>query len=109
MKSTQKHEVYMANAKILRLEPNATYIPLIRVRVLRWVMPILKFALGVTHISSVFRYQHVGIGNAKLWHWRSKPTPVPNANGFAWQWNIGLKNESNYDTGRPRSTISYTM
>ena len=27
----------MANAKILRLEPNATYIPLTRVGVLRWV------------------------------------------------------------------------
>ena len=40
---------------------------------------------------SVFRYQHVGIGNAKLWHWGSKPMPGPNANGFASQWNIGLR------------------
>ena len=23
---------------------------------------------------SIFRYQHVGIPNAKLWHWGSKPT-----------------------------------
>ena len=23
---------------------------------------------------SVFRFQHVGIPNAKLWHWGSKPT-----------------------------------
>ena len=58
--------MYIANAKILRWGPNATYIPL---------------ALGVgvggnTNFSicfggnanfSVFRYQHVGIGNAKLW------------------------------------------
>ena len=41
-------------------------------------------------ISSVLRYQDVGIGNAKLWRWVSKPTPVLNANGFASQWNIGL-------------------
>ena len=40
--------------------------------------------------SRVFRYQHVGIGNAKLWRWGSKPMPVPNSNGFASQWNIGF-------------------
>ena len=62
----------MTNAKILRLEPNATYIPLTRVGV------------------CVFRYQHVGTGNAKLWRWGSKTTPVPNANGFGSQWSIGL-------------------
>ena len=38
----------------------------------------------------VFRYQHVGIPNAKLWHWGSRQTPGPNANGFASQWNIGF-------------------
>ena len=37
---------------------------------------------------TVFRYQHVGIPNAKLWCWGSKATQGPNANGFAWQWNI---------------------
>ena len=42
--NTKKNEMYMANANILRLEPNATYIPLTRVGVLRWV----------THIFSVF-------------------------------------------------------
>ena len=82
--------MYMPNARVLRLEPNATYIPLTRIGVLRWVMQILKFALGLTQVFCVFRYQHVGIGNAKLWRWGSKPTPVPNANGFASQWNIGL-------------------
>ena len=39
MKSTQKNEMYMANAKNLRLGPNATYIPLTRVG---------GFALGET-------------------------------------------------------------
>ena len=33
----------------------------------------------------------MGIGNAKLWHWGSKPMPEPNANGFASQWNIGFR------------------
>ena len=83
--------MYMPNARILRLEPNATYSPLIRVGVLRWVMQILKFVLGLTLVFfCVFRYQHVSIGNAKLWRWGSKPTPVPNVNVFASQWNIGL-------------------
>ena len=83
--------MYMPNTRILHLEPNATYIPPTRVGVLRWVTRILKFGLGLTQIFSGFRYQHVGIGNAKLWRWGSKPTPVPNANGFASQWNIGLR------------------
>ena len=42
-----------------------------------------KIGMGVTQIFSVFRYQPVGIGNTKLWRWGS----VPNANGFASQWN----------------------
>ena len=40
---------------------------------------------------SVFRYQHVGIPNTKLWRWGSKLTQGPNANGFASQWNIGCR------------------
>ena len=37
----------MANAKILHLEPNATYIPLTCVWVSRWVTQILGLASGV--------------------------------------------------------------
>ena len=67
MKSTQKkHEMYMANAKILHLEPNTTFIPLTRVGVLRWVTHNLNTVMGVMQIFSIFRYQHVGIGIAKL-------------------------------------------
>ena len=33
---------------------------------------------------SIFRYQHVGIPNTKLWQ-------GPNAKGFAAQWNIGFR------------------
>ena len=32
---------------------------------------------------SIFRYQHVGTPNAKLWCWESKPMGGPNMNGFA--------------------------
>ena len=49
------------------------------------------FRVGDSANISVFRYQHVTIPNSKLWRWGSKPTPGPNANGFAPQWNIGLK------------------
>ena len=53
-----------------------------------------KFGVGVKANFHVFIYQHVGIGNEKLWRWGSKPTPVPNANGFASQWNIGLTGDN---------------
>ena len=52
------------------------------------------FRIGGNANFSVFRYQHGGIPNTKLWRWGSKPTPGPNANGFASQWNIGFKLES---------------
>ena len=73
--------MYMPNVRNLRLGPNATYIP------------NANFRFGVRGKANfcVFRYQHVGIPNAKLWCWGSKPTPGPNANGFASQWNIGLR------------------
>ena len=40
------------------------------------------FRVGGTPNFSVFRYQHVGIPNAKLWRWGSKPVRGPNANGL---------------------------
>ena len=49
-----------------------------------------RVSVGGNANFSLFRMQHVGIGNAKLWRWGSKPMPGPNANGFASQWNIGL-------------------
>ena len=76
----KQHEMYMPNARILHLEPKATYVPVTRIEVLHWV----------TYILSVFRYQHVGKGTAKLWRLGSKPTPVPDANNFASQWNMGF-------------------
>ena len=66
----------MANARNLRLGPNATYIPLTRVG---------GFALGEAKnvVTLRKRYQHVGI-------FALDDAKVPNANGFASQWNIGF-------------------
>ena len=63
----------MPNARILHLEPNATYIPLTRVGVLRCE----KFASPNTKDNMLVSF---ALGDAK----------VPSANGFAPQWNIGL-------------------
>ena len=41
--------------------------------------------------ARLFRYQHVGIPNAKRSRWGSGLTRGPNAKGFALQWNIGFK------------------
>ena len=81
--------MYMANARILHWGPNATYIPPVRIG---GNANFSVCVVGNTNFS-VFRYQHVGIPNAKLWHWgsNSKPTRGPNANGFASQWNVGLR------------------
>ena len=83
-KSTHKKKMYMANARNLRLAPNATYIPL------TGIGGNAHFRFGVGGFR-IFRYQHVGIPKAKLWRWGCKPTPGPNAKGFASQWNIGLR------------------
>ena len=49
------------------------------------------FRVGGNANFSVFRYQHVGIPNAKLWHWGSMSMRGPKANGFTLQWNIGFR------------------
>ena len=52
------------------------------------------FALGDTKTLRNAKHTNMlvsfALGDAKVWRWGSKPTPVPNANGFASQWNIGL-------------------
>ena len=51
MKSTpKKGEMYMANARNLRLRPNATYIPLTCVGVSRWGNPNFKISVGGTNM-----------------------------------------------------------
>ena len=81
----------MANANILHWGPNATYIPLTRVGSSIGGILNFRFGIGGNANFMVFRYQHVAIPNAKLWCWGSRPTPGPNANGFALQWNVGLR------------------
>ena len=62
--SPNANEMYMANAKILRWGPNATYI-------FHWLAlgfcaggnAIFMFRAGGNANFSVFRYQHVGIPN----------------------------------------------
>ena len=69
--------MYMANAKILRLVPNATYIPLTRVG---------GFVLGDTknlrHLTQKIPTCGIfALGDAT----------VPKANSSVSQWNIGLR------------------
>ena len=80
--------MYMANAKVLRLVPNATYIPLTRVG---------GFALGIAknvrHPTQEIPtcWYFFELGNAKVLYFALGDAKIPNANGFASQWNIGLK------------------
>ena len=46
---------------------------------------------GRVEYTRLFGYQHVGIGNATVLWWRSIPTRIPNANPFAFWWNISLR------------------
>ena len=66
--------MYMANTRNLRLEPITTYIALTRVGV---------FALGDASPNARDNNMLVSfaLGDAN----------IPNANGFAPQWNIGLR------------------
>ena len=81
MKSTQKKEIYMANAKKLRLGPNATYIPMTRVG---------GFASPNARDTNMLVF--FALGNAKVLYFALGDTKVPmNVNVFASQWNIGLR------------------
>ena len=71
----------MANAR----RPNATYIPLTGVG--GWPQNA-NFSQKMPKYTNMLVY--FALGDVKVWRWGSKPTPVPNANGFASQWYIGL-------------------
>ena len=59
---------------------------------------ILGLASGVFTFLDTNMLVSFALGDAKVWRWGSKPTPVPNANGFALQWNIGFNViENNYN------------
>ena len=82
--------MYMPNVRILRLEPNATYIPLTCVWVSLWVTQILGLASGVFAFLDTNMLVSFALGDAKFWRWGHCPTPTPDARYFALQWNIGL-------------------
>ena len=69
--------------------PNATYFHLLALGVGVGGNTNFRVCVGGNANFSIFRYQHLGSPNAKLWRWGSKPTQGLNANGFASQWNIG--------------------
>ena len=85
--------MYMANARNLRLGPNTTYILLTHVG---------GFALGdaknLRHPPQEIPtcWYFFALGNAKVLSFALGVAKVPNANGFAWQWNIGLRDCYNF-------------
>ena len=62
----------MANASPLYWGPTATYIPPARIGGWRWGNASFSVGIGGDSNFSIFRYQPVSIGNAKLWRWGSK-------------------------------------
>ena len=70
--------MYMPNSRIPRLEPNAIYIPLTRVGV----------AKNLRHLTQNMLVSFA-LGDANLVSFALCDAKVPNANGFALQWNIG--------------------
>ena len=85
----------MANARKLCLVPKATYIPLTRIG---------GFALGdaknVRHlmqkIPTCWYICIFALGDANVQSFELGDAKVPNANGFASQWNIGLTTWSDH-------------
>ena len=73
--------MYMANARNLHLGPNATYIPLTHIGGEKFVSPNARD----TNMLVFFAF-----GNAKVLSFALGDAKVPNANGFASQWNIGF-------------------
>ena len=43
---------------------------------------ILGLASGVFAFLDTNMLVSFALGDAKVWHWGSKPTPVPNGNGY---------------------------
>ena len=66
--------------------PKATYFPPARIGVGVGGNANFSVRVGGNANFSIFRYQHVGIPSTKVWRWGG-----PNANGYASQWNIGLR------------------
>ena len=77
--------MYMANTKNVALGLQRNLYSTDSRWGLAWgVTQFLGLALGESQMLAFLDTK------AKVWHWWSKPTPGPNANGFASQ-NIGLR------------------
>ena len=81
----------VANAKFCIEDPTQPILQWLPFGFCVWNNIDFIFCIGGNPNFNVYRYQHVGISNAKLWCWGSKPMPGPKANGFALQWSIRLK------------------
>ena len=87
---TKKHEIYMANEAPTQGDPTRPIFHMLTLG-LRWVCGASCWVCGdCVGSMRLFRYQHVGIGNANLSYWGPYPTRRPDTNGFTLQWNIGF-------------------
>ena len=70
--------------------PNANLTLAYPMRTIFHLLPV-GFALGPFGFVTVFRYQQIEyVGIPKLSRWGYEPMQAPNANGFAFWWNIGF-------------------
>ena len=86
--------MYMPNAKNLRWGPNTTYIPLemgmkYTPKKLNVYGQRKKFASPNARDTNMLVF--FALGNAKVLSFALGDAKLPNANGFASQWNIGFK------------------
>ena len=77
----KQHEMYMANARPNARGPNTIYIPLL----------VLGLTLGAQGVGLDAQGVALGVPNAKLTRWGSRPMRGPNVSSFALQWSIGLR------------------
>ena len=83
----------MPNAKTQRQGPNATYIPLAGIGVLRWERHNYFFCVGrdANFVFAFFQIPTCWYPNAKFWRRGLFPNATPRRQNFASQWNIGLR------------------
>ena len=82
-KRDKQYEIYMPNANLTLVYPTPPVFHLLVLGLGDEGNANFSVRIGANANFSDLRYQHVGIPNARLWHWGSKPMQGPNANGFA--------------------------
>ena len=81
-KRGKQYEIYMPNANPTLANPTPPIFHLLMLGIGDGGNANFSVRVGANTNFSVLRYQHVGIFNASLWHWGSKPMQGPKANGF---------------------------